>query len=310
MEPPDPARKPSTPPAAPSGPDGDFDPDLDVAPVPRRTSARPDLAAALAEADEELRWAGATKPSEQQAYLEPTTLPRGLVAPTLDMAAIQVREDLDPRKAVTVPVGLLPPPPAIPPSAPATVSPISTEAPSVAQPAGKRAWSKLVGIVAALVVLGGVGRLVVHASFGSSELAGSATGLSPGMASVPGATRSGAGDAPGSSSALLTTSGAGGLGTSVAVGTHGIIGSSAPTVPTPKTSGTAPSPRPTFDPYADAGSIAGPPFTASTATSLAPITSPSSKPAPTTQPATPLTSNPITTGQPVVPPLVMTAPKY
>lgn len=174
----DPDLEPGTPPVASPRPDVDFDPEIDVAPAVRTPSDRPELAAALAGADDELQWVGDAKPSEQRSYVLPTTLPRGLVAPTLDMAAVRVRSDLDPRRAVTVPAGVLP--------RPAVLASAGDLAPSEVQPRhdGKqRPWGVVVAALVALLAL--VGLLVRVALKGPTD--------GPELAGVPSGTTTAAG---------------------------------------------------------------------------------------------------------------------
>lgn len=103
------AMLPDVPPANDASEDPDFDPELDQAPTRRETTdAPPDdpaLAKALAEADKPMQWGrDEAPPSEAAVYVEPKTGPgyRG-VAPTMDMASVKLRRDVDPREMLTAP---------------------------------------------------------------------------------------------------------------------------------------------------------------------------------------------------------------
>lgn len=254
--------------------DADFDPDLDLAPL-APPEPRPELADLLALSQAPLEWAGDVKPSDAQTYVKPTTLPRGLVAPTMDMASIAVRQDVDPRRAVTVPAGVLRAPSSPPP--PPSAGAVSGDVAPRETGAAKRRLAGAIGALAAVAVIGMLARAATRgpatdgptsiaetsAPTSSSLLASSAP---PFTTVAPMALTSIAGATPGASSDTDPRPHA---PTGAAAGTSTSTGAVTPKTPVAKAA-----PRSTADPYVDAGALPSAPASASP--SVAPFVVPSS----------------------------------
>jgi len=319
MSPPESEKRPRSVPEATAAPDApnpppswdpevdpDFDPELDPAPMRRPPLERPDVAAALAVTNDEFHWVGDVQPSEEQAYLKPTTMPRGLVAPTLDMASIVVREEPDARRAaardevvsdaavrdedddaieaapeskwardVKVPAldrAALPsshaPSSRPPPSAATVPMPGSTSKPAEK----RRAWVPVAGAVAAVAMTGVLVGVATRGSGEASETTG-ADGPQVDMAIPSGRPVAIASSAPTASevpsAALPAVTGARPTMASASATT------SATTLASPPTSAVKPAPKATVDSYADAGALPSangvPSVVPSAALTIAPI---------------------------------------